>query len=120
MRVATEIRGLPQQGRDSRARHLPAPPRPTARPKTPGGFPTPRCLATMKFLDDRGSSQSRIRLSQGGPFELFLPARAAKKRNYNSRAGGLHAQRVCRGPHGHARGAGQPPGRSLSGVETGI
>jgi chemotaxis protein MotB len=83
-RLAYELRGLPHKieirGHATRC------------PSSPGGPPQDawelsyqRCLATMKFLEQQGIDQTRMRLSQGGPFEPYSLSTDAQKLAYNSR-----------------------------------
>jgi chemotaxis protein MotB len=83
-RLALELRGLPHK--------IEIRGHATRRPASPGGPPQDawglsyrRCLAVMEFLEEHGVEQSRMRLSQGGPFEPYSLGTDAAKLANNSR-----------------------------------
>ncbi|MGA2035439.1 MAG: flagellar motor protein MotB [Thermoguttaceae bacterium] len=83
-RLSREFRGLPHK--------IEIRGHATRRPVTPGGeaadawgLSYARCLATMRFLEQQGVEQARIRLSQGGPYEPYSMDTAPAKFAFNSR-----------------------------------
>ena len=83
-RLAPELRGLPNK--------IEIRGHATRRPVKPGGPPQDawslsyaRCIATMKFLEQQGVDQNRMRLSQGGSFEPYSLSVVPAKLAYNSR-----------------------------------
>ena len=83
-RLAAEIRGLPNKV-EIRGHATRRPAAADGPPQDAWALSYARCLATMKFLEQLGIDQSRIRLSLGGPFEPYSLGTGAKKRSYNSR-----------------------------------
>ena len=83
-RLAAEIRGLPNKV-EIRGHATRRPASADGPPQDAWALSYSRCMATMNFLEQLGIEQSRIRLSQGGPFEPYSVGPAAKKRAYNSR-----------------------------------
>ena len=83
-RLAVDIRGLPNKI-EIRGHATRCPAAPDGPPQDAWALSYARCLATMKYLEQQGVEQARIRLSQGGPFEPYSLGDAAKKREYNSR-----------------------------------
>ncbi len=83
-RLAADVRGLPNKI-EIRGHATRCPTSPDGPPQDAWALSYARCLATMKYLEQQGVEEARIRLSQGGPYEPYSLGDAEKKREYNSR-----------------------------------